>query len=167
METALITLTDILVYRQIDRQINATNLAGHILSVQRNQLRELLGDNFYYAVLNDVLSFTTLISGENYTFEGNPAYYFGLKPFIVFHVLSSLLSDNNLKISDAGNINLLDSSFSKASAGEIREARQEYQSQAMNYRNNIIDYLDTKNSTYPLWTGKAQRPNIDFDFQII
>lgn len=167
METLLITIDDILQYRQIDRQKNTDDLNGRILSVQRNQLRNLLSDAFYYDLINNVAGYTALIDGESYTNDGDNVQYFGLKPFIVFHVLNSLVTSNNFKLSDMGNVNMLDTTFNKASAEEIREIKQEFTSEANNYRNNIIEYLEEKKSTYTLYESKNQKPTIDFDIQII
>lgn len=167
METLIITISDILDYRQIDRQINEDSLNGHILSVQREQLANLLGTGFYNDLITSIASYTELIEGETFkNNEGETAQYYGLKPFIVFHTLSSLLNDNNLKISDTGNENFIDSTFQKASSGEIREAKQEYTSTANYYRSNIIEYLDANKDIYSLWKSKTKNNQLDFDIQI-
>jgi len=169
MEDLLITLADILQYRQIDKQINANSLNGHILSAQRSNLLTLLGPGFYYAVVNDVVTYASLIDG-NITYtgsDGKTALYFGLKPFLVFHTLNYLLNDNNLKIADAGNLNLLDTTFQKATGQETKGAKDDYSNQAIFYMNNIIDYLDQNSSTYPLWDRKSERNETEFEMQII
>ena len=167
METPIIKIDDILNFRQIDRQINTDNLNGHIIGAQREQLADLLGAGFYNALITTPASYIDLIEGETFTnSQGETAQYFGLKPFLVFHTLSSLLNDNNLKISDTGNDNFLDSTFQKASSGEIRDAKQDYTSTANVYRSNIIEYLDQNRSTYPLWRSKQKNNQLDFDIQI-
>lgn len=169
MEDLLIALADILQYRQIDKQINTDSLNGHILSAQRTNLLPLLGTGFYYAVVNDVVTYANLING-NITYtdsDGETALYFGLKPFLVFHTLGYLLNDNNLKIADAGNLNLLDTTFQKATGGETKGAKDDYLNQANFYYNNIVDYLDQNISTYPLWDRKNERGQTEFEMQII
>lgn len=169
MEALLITLGDILQYRQIDKQINGNSLNGHILSAQRTNLLPLLGAGFYYDVVNDLVTYANFIDG-NISYndsEGNDAFYFGLKPFLVFHTLGYLLNDNNLKIADAGNLNLLDNTFQKATGQELKSAKDDYINQAIIYMNNIIDYLDQNIGTYPKWDRKSERNQTDFEMQII
>ncbi len=113
-------------------------------------------------------AYIKLLNGTTYTFEGNPVDYSGLRGFLSWHWLSGAITDGDLKHTDLGNINFLDNTFAHASGSALKAAKSQYLQKVIFYRNEIVRYLDTESSDYPLWTSTAQEENrVDFDFSII
>ena len=84
----LINISDVRKYRQLGKQINADSFAGHVLTIQENELTELLGDAFSYDMFNFL---------ENGFTDVNETYEY--------------VSSNTFKVLDADKTNLLNYSL--------------------------------------------------------
>ena len=111
--------------------------------------------------------YVKLLNGDTYIYDSNIIQYNGLRPFLVWHLLSSYLVDGSLKQADLGNINIMGEHFTGASQGLIREAKSEYLQNSTREQNHISKYLNSNITTYNLWESTSQKNITTFDFMII
>lgn len=115
---------------------------------------EYSSENKYVKLLNGC------ISAKN----NKPIYFKGLRPLLIWHLLSSYIIDGNLKQSDVGNINILGSNFSNASNKQLTDARANYLENAIRERNHIIDFLEENKTLYELYESQQKQNIQDFNF---
>lgn len=163
-ETQLITITDL--PRRIDPKFNLERFNAFVDSVQRKNLRDLLGDAMYYAFMEDDRTsgkYMTLVDGETYTYNGQTVNFYGLKPLLGFWVLAVLARESDLYVSGYGAISFVDNQQQKfQSAKEKERIAAGYMEEAARYENDTKQYLTEKSSTYTLWEYEPQRNESEF-----
>jgi hypothetical protein len=169
MESYLITIEDVSAVRKISRQINEVDFSGRVIAVQRRNLLNLLGNALYTDLMDNLtdVKYTDLINGKKYLDSNNKTItYFGLKPFLSWHLIAGLLSDGSINYQDLGITKAEGENFTLANPEESLAARKEAFSDGTNYENNIIDFLDSNTATYTLWESKnkAEESDIYFNF---
>ncbi|MDX1699874.1 MAG: hypothetical protein R3250_04605 [Melioribacteraceae bacterium] len=173
----MVTKTEIRGYVPIDNQLQENRLQPLILRAQRENLRDLLGDALYYDLFDNVTDinniaspYDDLVNGVAYEYDGDAIQYYGLKPFISFQVATYLLEENDLFIGNTGN-HAYNSDpqdlRERMSGSQKRLIVSNYQSSSVQYQNDIIKFLNEKDSDYPLWEGDSQKPITQYSSIII
>lgn len=239
----LISISDVRKYRQLGKQINADSFSGHVLTIQENELTELLGDalsydmfnflengftdvnetyeyinsntfkildadktdlfnsslkindNIFVIITNVIFNSTDtiitvsgydlpttitsvansletkyieLLNGTTYMKDNDTVKFKGLRAYIIWNLLISLLVDGSLKQSDVGNFQILGDNIQKSSNSDVKIAKSEYSQNATREYNKIIDFISNKTSVYTLYKNNNTQQNIsDYDFFII
>lgn len=162
----ILKLADIQVYSDIADNFKPARLQRFATRVQETQLRELLNDAFYNALINDLdvngnpqnAPFVALINGKTYEFNGKTVEYFGLKPFLVFHWLSINIREGDIFMSNAGNISFDQNpqdNMVKISQKTIDSINATYLNSIISYTNNITRFLNENQNDYTLWISKS------------
>jgi len=101
--------------------------------------------------------YTLLLNGTSYVnSEGNTVKYNGLRNFLAWHLLVGFITDGDNKQSDVGNISLIGDNFAKTSNANKSQIKAAYLQNSVKESNNISNYLNTKSSTFPLWSVKGE-----------
>jgi hypothetical protein len=108
-----------------------------------------------------------LLNGESYSKNGDTISFNGLRPFIIWKFLAIFATDGNVKHSDTGNFSITSANFQNPTRAEIAAAKSTYLENSTREENRIIDYLNEKNTDFPLWEQKGNENIIDFDFIVI
>lgn len=159
-ETQLISLDDVQEYRQVDPKYDVNRFNTYVNSVQRRNLRDLLGDAMYYAFMEDDRSsgkYKELLDGKTYAYSGDTITYYGLKPALCFWVLALMARESDMYMAEHGAITFVDNpqqNFQSAKSNE--RTAQLYMEEATSYANEIIKYIGENSSTYTLWESEAQ-----------
>jgi hypothetical protein len=150
---ALITLAEVRAYRDVDASFSSDRFAGFLKSVQEINLKQLLGDALWLDFFTNIADakYVTLLNGENYTYNDETVYYPGLKPFLIWSWLINLPIDGNVHHTQSGEVSYLREVTQMPSKYQINQVLEDYKTNALNERNNIVQYLNTKRATYPLW----------------
>lgn len=168
-EILLITKENIDYYEYISEQMQTKRLEAYMRSTQRLTLRELLGRPLYRDLFENVTDIDTidapydaLVNGEEYEIiSGEPIKFYGLKPFLCHSTLCVILARNNFRITDYGNMGFSNdpqSYLNKSSKTDKNDAAESFRMSAIDYRNDIVDYLNEKYSDFPLWNGGNNLP---------
>lgn len=162
-ETNLITISDVRNYRQVDEKFNAVRFGAFVTEVQRKNLRNLLGDALYLDFMNDARTsgkYADLLNGKEYTYDGQTIKYYGIKPALVYWWLALATREGDLFLSAVGAFNYSNNPQQNfESAKEKNSVAQSYQETAQGYANDIIKFLDTYSTTYPLWLSNSAEVN--------
>jgi len=165
-ETALITITDVRVYRQVDSKFDTIRFNAFLTDVQRKNLRQLLGDALYYDFMLDARTagkYLELLTGKVYTVNGQTAQYYGLKPALVYWWLAMAVREGDLFHSQVGAIQLTNNSVQNyESAKEKEKIALGYMETAQEYANDVIKFLNENSTTYPLWIGDSEKNKTQF-----
>ena len=165
-ESALITITDVRVYRQADSKFDTTRFNAFLTDVQRKNLRQLLGDTLYYDfMLDDRASgkYADLLNGKVYAVNGNNITYYGIKPVLVYWWLAMAVREGDLFHSQVGAIQLTNNTQQNyETAKEKEKIALGYMETAQEYANDAIQFLNANSTTYPLWIGDSEKNKTQF-----
>lgn len=165
----IITLAEVRQYRDVDSSYDSTRFAGFLRGVQDQDLRELLGDALWYDmfITDFAAPYDVLIDGESYEYNNETIYYPGLKPFLIWSWLSKLPLEGNNHHTQSGDVAYLRDVTQAPSAKIMNQVKEEYKRNAAIEANKIIQYLNQKRSTYPLWDSKDKKNESSYQFEII
>lgn len=165
-EAALITTADVNLYRQLDTKIDSTRFAAYVMDIQRTNLRDLLGQALYYALMADSRStgiYADLLNGKTYTYNSNTVQYYGLKPILCYWFLAIHAREGEVFNSGYGAIELVNNpqqNFEKAK--EKERLAQSYTQTAEHYANDLRQFLNQHSTTYTLWESESESNGATF-----
>ena len=152
---ALIDKTTIARYRQISKSVRDEKIDPHIDDAEFLDLKPLLGDQFYFELLDkvtasDPLYTTRLMSPYTYTYEGKKYRHMGIER------VHSLFSYARYKIDSSTDtpFGSVDKRFTDGVASTpaaLRDIYKKNRQEASQYFNDIIIYLNRHRESYPLW----------------
>lgn len=108
-----------------------------------------------------------LLNGESYTKDSETIQYNGLRAFMSWKLLAIFLSDGSVKHSDTGNFSISSPNFNRPSSAELNAARSTYLQNSTREENHVIDYLNEKSTTFPLWDSKKNENLENYSMIII
>lgn len=166
---ALITLSDVRAVRKISQSFDPERFETFAQSAQDENLRVWLGDALYYDLVENYTDekYQTLLNGENYVKDGDTIKFFGLKKYLAYVWLSIFAIEGDEFQADIGTVNFNPNQPTHYMPKNKKVTGQKYQSSAIIYKNNCIDYLDVKKTTYPLWDGGLKDFRSKFKFRSI
>lgn len=168
-EITLITIADVQQYRRIDPKFNADRFVTFAMEAQRVNLRDLLGAALYYDFFaTGGTIYTDLLNGKTYKSAfgidaGNDIQYYGLKPALCYWWLAIAAREGDLFLSEHGAISFTDNvqqNFAEAKNKSV--VATGYAQTAQSYSNEILRFLNTNSSIYPLWKGNPESSKTEF-----
>ena len=161
-ETQLITITNVRSYADLDPKYDSDRFDIYVTSVQRNYLRNLMGEEMWYDFWQkypDAGVYDDLVNGKDYTYGANNITYYGLKPWLSFLVLSRITLEGDFFQSDYGNNmfgNDPQSYITRADNKIKSDMHAFYMTESSRYREDIIKFITDNSSDYPLWISEFQ-----------
>lgn len=163
---ALFSKTDVEAIRKISSSFNQERFDTFAKEAEDVHLRMMLGDALYADLQANPTDakYITLLDGEDYLNDGKTIKYFGLKTFLAYAWLYINAVEGDDFQSNIGTVNFnQQNQFTQRPAGKSYTLKK-YQDTMVIYRNNAIDYLNEKASTYPLWEGNDKQKRGRFQF---
>jgi hypothetical protein len=162
--TLLITLANIQAVKSISLNVNESKqLTPYIQEAQNFDLRELLGDEFYLALLADfvaspsLVDYSFLFKGGSYV-HGNDTYYMdGIKQYLIYCTYARYLSNSNVISTATGLVHKTNQYSERVNETTIARLVSQSRSGATFIENNIKDYLRRKSSDYPLYKRVTEK----------
>lgn len=167
LDKYLITKTDILTFRPT-ADLDEGRIKPFILEAQRLDLRPVLNDALYYDFASkfdqaaDAMyaKYQELLTGVAYSYNGNTIYFDGVKPMLAYFTLARFVAFNPVSITRLGVVTKLGAQSEPVDAATIRNVVNELRSAALGYQHQVIQFLDEKSSTYPLYDKAGGSENI-------
>jgi hypothetical protein len=159
LDKYLITKDDILIYRPT-AELDDDRIKPFILEAQRLDLQPVLNDALYYAFVSDFVvltglnataSYEALRSGESYTYNTNTIQFDGVKPMLSLYALARFVEANPANITRYGVVTKTPQQSTPADPAIVRGMVNSLRSAALGYQNQVIQYLETKAATFPLY----------------
>jgi len=161
--TLLITLANIQAVKSISNVNESKQLTPYIQEAQNFDLRELLGDEFYLALLADFVASPSLVdysfifNGGSYV-HGNDTYYMdGIKQYLIYCTYARYLSNSNVISTATGLVHKTNQYSERVNETTISRLVSQSRSGATFIENNIKDYLRRKSSDYPLYKRVTEK----------
>ena len=165
-EATLITLSDVQVYRSVSATFDTNRFNAFANSIQRLNLRGLLGDSLYFAFMADARTagiYLDLLAGKSYLYSNETIQYYGLKPCLAFWWLATAAREGDLFLSNIGAIQFNNNpQQSFETAKEKERVALGYMAMAQGYANDVIKFLNTNSSSYPLWKSTNETNKTNF-----
>jgi len=159
----LITLANIQAVKSISNVNESKQLTPYIQEAQNFDLRELLGDEFYLALLADFVASPSLVdysfifNGGSYV-HGNDTYYMdGIKQYLIYCTYARYLSNSNVISTATGLVHKTNQYSERVNETTISRLVSQSRSGATFIENNIKDYLRRKSSDYPLYKRVTEK----------
>ncbi len=146
--------------RDVSSTVYDTVLNQHIADAQFVDVQKLLGVELYNAILRDSSSYTDLLDGSTYEYQGTTYTNVGLKAVIVFYSYARYLMYGSVKDTPFGFVEKQNSGQSAAADINLkRSLRKNNEEIAFNYWENVQDFLNRNYTDYPLWSQNWAAPN--------
>ena len=160
----LINRTDIAEYRQISKTVFDKVLNQHILDAQFIDVQKLLGADFYNDLIRNYTDskYTTLLDGEDYTYQSVTYTLIGLKAVIIHYAYSRYILAGSQTDTPFGYVEKTNDNSQSVSDNSKKNMWKSNQQAAFNYWENVMDYLDRNASTFPLWETSCASTNQTF-----
>ena len=156
--TKLITLQDVATVKGVSLNVNDTKqLAPHIFEAQNFDLRELLGDAFYLALIDDFVAspsldeYTFIFNGGNYVYNGETFYMDGIKQYLIHSVYARYIANSGVISTASGLVNKTNQYSEKVDEKTITRLTSHARSSATFCEEKIKKYLSRNKSDYPLY----------------
>lgn len=157
MALKLITLEDIVEFKPLSINMNvAKGLDSYIIEAQEFDIRDVLGDPLYLAMLGDAPLFANpiydkLFKGCDYVFEGLNYQQSGVKASLIYFTYARYLVNANQTPTAFGMVQKKNDYSDPISDKQLAIKIQQAKSGAMAYQNKYVEYLNRFSNDYPLW----------------
>lgn len=161
--TLLISISDFTPYKAISANINATKkLEPYILEAQEFDLKPLLGDELYNALVEDfeaspsLTDYSDLFNGSEWTLSGHNYKHAGLIPVLCYFAYARYKLNSNTEDTAFGTITKRNNESEPVSEKTISRQADQARSGAMSYMNQVIKFLNDNSTDYPLWVNSCK-----------
>lgn len=157
----IVTLQDIVEFKPISLNVNqAKALNPFILEAQEFDIRSILGDEFYLAILADLptlANYGDLVNGVQYTYDGKLYETKGIKACLIYYSYARYLANANQTSTPSGMVSKTNDYSDPISEKTLARLIQQARSGAIHFQEQFIDYLNRNESNYPLWKNKCTK----------
>jgi hypothetical protein len=162
--TLLISISDFTPYKAISSNINvAKKLEPYILEAQVFDLKSLLGDELYNAVVEDfeaspsLSTYSDLFSGSSWTISGHTYKHEGLIPILCYFSYARYKLNSNTEDTAYGTVIKRNNESEPVSEKTIARQADQARSGAMAYWNQVLKFLNDNSIDYPLWLNSCNK----------
>jgi hypothetical protein len=142
--TPIIEINQIRTYVQLSKNTQADIVNPIITSVQLQQLRTILCDDFYAQIVEEVS--TNTFTGQNEALYNN-----FIVPFLAYAFMARYTATGNLQHTPTGQVKQNDPNSEKVDDFKLKSMVQIYNDDALTYRGALISYLNANKASYQLW----------------
>lgn len=149
----IVTKADFSNYIEISGNMHTAKIDPRILQAQDFDLRELMGDKFYWSFMSNRGSAANvqLENGSVY-FYGDTLYtFYGLKPVVVYYAASRIAKGLDMHFTPNGVMQKRNDFSDHMETKDIAWTAHQQINQGQAYWNMCRDYLDRNKERYPLW----------------
>ena len=152
LQNKLITREEIREYKQISKTANDDKLNEIIIQVQLNELRPLIGESLFNAILNTPLSYADLLNGSTYDYSGITYQNYGLKAVLSYYIDAYWKMFGDVTSTPFGNVTKLNQGQSEPITDGFKKSIFTMNKQsAFNIWLNVQLFLQRTNE--PLYSG--------------
>lgn len=162
----LITPAQIKAYRPT-ADLDDARVTPFILEAQQNDLRPVLNDVLYFDLMKKFtdsadamyVNYQDLINGMDYTYNGYTIHFSGIKPMLAYYALSRFIVNNPVNITRFGVVQKMNAQSEPIPQATINSVVNDLRSTAMNYQNELVKFLETRSTIYPLYNNGGASSN--------
>lgn len=145
----LITRSDFAGRVELAANMADAKINNRILEAQDFDLRELMGDAFYWSWV--ATPDTDLLNGKTYTVNTISYTFYGIKPVLVYFATARLIKNLDLYFTPSGVMQKKNDFSDHMDTKDLTWRSNQFSNQALAYWNMCVQFLDANKATYPLW----------------
>lgn len=158
--TLLINRAEIAKYKQISKSVFDDVLNMHIREAQFSDIRPLLGEQLFNAILKTPADFTEILDGGEYTHNGITYYNYGLKATLCYYAYGRYLMFGNVTDTPFSTVEKLNGAESKPMEYSTKKSIwNENKDIAYNYFVSLHEYLVRTNNQLYFKNRFCKQPN--------
>lgn len=152
-EALLVTREDVREFWAITKNMNVDRINPYILRAQQRDLKPFLGDALYFDMIEHLTDqkYVDLLNGVAYETNGHTIYFGGVKPLLCAYAYATLINENPIHITRAGNKNKKDDNSTEIAGNTIGVKSNEADSEGLRLQEETRRFLNDKKSDYPLF----------------
>jgi hypothetical protein len=135
LQQKLITREEIRQYKQIAQTVNDDRLNDIILQVQLDEIRPVLGEDLFNALMQSPENYEDLLNGGTYEYSGVTYSNYGLKAVIAYYVYAYWMMFGDVTNTPFGTVTKLNGNVSQPTDYPIKKSL----------------FTTNKNSAYNIW----------------
>ena len=149
----LITRADFNGRVELSGNMHDAKINSRILEAEDFDLRELMGDAFYYSFLASQASapYTKLLAGGDYVIKDITYTFYGLKPVLVYFAASRIIKQLDMHFTPNGMMQKRNEFSDHIESKDLSYNSNQLKNQALAYWNMCEKYLEANRTDYPLW----------------
>lgn len=151
----LITKNDIALYRDISRGLKDDKINPFIQDAEFQDLRPLLGDKFYYEIINNDTDYSDLLNEIDYTYNGFQYKNPGLIKVLSIYAYSRYILFGSFQDTAFGFVQKSNQDSTPVGDAQKRNIYTQERNTAFNYWLEVVKFLDRNRSDYPLWKSNS------------
>lgn len=153
----LITKENIGTYREVSRSVSDKKINPHIEDAQYLDLRPLLGERMYQALVKDYqeTNYAALMEGGEYTFNGNTYNNPGLIKVLSIFAYARYIVFGSYTDTGFGLVQKSNQDSTPVPESAKRNIHTKERDTAMQYWFEVVNFLNRKSINYPLWKSNC------------
>lgn len=150
----LLTVNDIKAIRPIAKAVDdIARIEPYIEEAQQVELKKLLGNDFFFAIVEDPANYTDILDGKSYeNSRGNTVSFKGIKTVLAYFSYARFLMNDQMKHTASGFVVKQNQFSEPASLAERTSKHQDCRSLALSYWEDCALFLNQFKTDYPLWS---------------
>jgi len=122
LSNKLITREEIREYKQLSRTANDDKLDDIIIQVQLNELRPLIGERLFNAIMQNPATYANLLNGSTYTYNNLTYQNYGLKAVLAYYIDAYWKMFGDVTSTPFGNVTKLNPNVSEPISDGFRKS---------------------------------------------
>jgi len=158
----LINKADISVHKQISKSVKDITINQFVDDSQITDLLPLLGEKLYFDIQNNIANYTDLLNGVIYTYDGVSVEQPGLKKVLSLFVYARYIFHGTQTDTPFGYVEKQYQDGKQVNRINRKEIYTLNKQIAMQYWEQVRDYLNRESENYPLWNAECSNPKRKF-----
>jgi hypothetical protein len=156
----IITNEEFKTFRNITYKVDESKITISITQAHTD-LREVLGDAFYFDVIKNQGSYSELLDGFEFEVDGNEYIHEGLKSLLADYAYSRYLYEINITHSPFGMVQKTNQDSEPLDRNMIKDLVKQVNMDASRKWELIRVYLDANKETYKVWAEQEPEDTED------
>lgn len=148
---SLITKTDIASKRPISKSVADAKIDPFIEDSHLLDLLPLLGERFYFAIVEAPESYVDLLNEKEYQYDGHTLKSPGIKRVLIDFAFARYMMHGSVTDTPFGMVQKESQDSSVVGRTDKKESYKLHQQTAMQYWGQVENYLNRNFNLYPLW----------------
>jgi hypothetical protein len=158
----LVNLSEIQKHRPISESVNERIINQFIEDAQIADLRPLLGEKFYFSIINEPNNYADLLEEKNYEFEEVQMTSPGIKKVLSLYAYARYILNGSQTDTPFGFVTKQYQEEKQVDRAGLKESYKATQQIAAQYWGQVELYLNRNSSDYPLWRDSCTLKNRTF-----
>lgn len=164
----LISINDIREFKNVPISDNAEERINECIDeAQEFDMMPIFGDELWIALENDFTFpatwgtqiYNDLFNGKTYTYQSRTYRHRGIKALLCYATWARYKADSNVTTTEFGTVEKISDQSNYVADKILQRQIAQAQSGAEKFKQDVIDFLNRNETTYPLWRNRINCEN--------